>query len=525
MLMPSGAIADGPGDAFRKQVRAARFRYHLEQLTRASWSIAWGLAGGLSVALILALLTPVAAEAMLIALAFLLLALGAALGIYLRKIDRHRLLVRMDAHGKLSDSVLTAGDWESAPADPWRERQRLETLRLLEKIDWRKAWPVRWPSLLWLPLATSLFLIVILALVQSNWTQQTRRAHLAEDLANAPVTAQQLQPLEQVFQDWDAAQKIAPSPELEKLLQDLKPMRDQMAEGKMTEKQVLLKLNEVQARLQAQKDQLEASSMEPTAQSIADAVKDLDGMSGLAAALQRKDFAAAKEQAAQAAEKYKSGQAKMPEGANAQTAASKLSDAAQKASGDKQASSSLSQMKDGVSNKDGAEMRKGLGGLKDSLAQQAQRDTQGKNLGTQLAQLGDAKNGMGQKPGDGQRQGKGQGAGMQMGLPQLSLAKSLEQQKGAGMGADPNQFGAQTQLDANHQQVKITGTAGAGPSEKQTESTNDPHMEKTASGVDQAQFDAYKKLSDQATEDENLPVADRQMIKRYFEDIRPQSNP
>ena len=112
-----------------------------------------------------------------------------------------------------------------------------------------------------------------------------------------------------------------------------------------------------------------------------------------------------------------------------------------------------------------------------------------------------------------------------MGLPQLSLAKSLEQQHGAGSTVDPNRFGAQTQLDAGHQQMKITGTAGDGASETQTESTNNPHLEQTASSVNQTQFSAYEKLSEQATEDENLPVADRQMIKRYFEDIRPQSNP
>ncbi len=514
------AIADGPAEAFRQQVAAAASRYHLERLSRVSGPIAWGLAGALFVVLILALITPVAADALFVALMLMLLALGGSLFVYLGKIERHRLLVRMDAHGNLPDSALTAGDWESA-ADPWREAQRMGTLRALEQIDWRQAWPVRWPRMIGLPLATSLFLVVMIALVQFSYLEQTRRTHLAEDLANAPVSAEQLKPLEQVFQDWDAAQKIAPSPELEKLLQDLKPMRDQMAQGKMTEKQVLLKLNEVQARLQAQKDQLEASSMEPSAQSIADAVKDLDGMSGLAAALQRKDFAAAKEQAAQAQDKYQKGEAKMPEGANAQTAASKLADAAEKAAGDKQASTGLGQMKDGVSKKDGSEMSKGLGGLKESLSQQAQRDTQGHNLGTQLAQLGGAKSGMGQKPGD----GKAQGAGVQLGLPQLSLARSLEQQKGAGSGADPNRFGAQTQLDANHQQMKITGTAGTGASETQTESTTEPHLEKTASGVDQAQYDAYKKLSDQATEDENLPVADRQMIKRYFEDIRPQSNP
>jgi hypothetical protein len=72
--------------------------------------------------------------------------------------------------------------------------------------------------------------------------------------------------------------------------------------------------------------------------------------------------------------------------------------------------------------------------------------------------------------------------------------------------------------------MKITGTAGEGPSETQTESTMDPHNEQTASSVNASQFAAYEKLSEQATQDENLPVADRQMIKRYFQDIRPQAN-
>ncbi len=73
--------------------------------------------------------------------------------------------------------------------------------------------------------------------------------------------------------------------------------------------------------------------------------------------------------------------------------------------------------------------------------------------------------------------------------------------------------------------MKLTGTAGQGNSETQTESTTDPHQEQTASGVSAAQFEQFEKLSEQATEDENLPVADRQMIKRYFEDIRPSGNP
>jgi hypothetical protein len=494
----------GMGEAFRTQIRRAGGRYRLERLARLSWPLAWSLTGALLVLLLLALATSVKLWALPVAL--IVLALGAiiALAIHRARVDRHRLLVRMDAHSHLPDAVLSAGDWETAPRDAWRERQRLEMLAALQKIDWRGAWPVRWPRLLWLPLACAALLTVALGLMQARGIAQVRAAALAE----------QVKPLEQVFQDWDAAQKIAPSPELAELMKQIQPMRAQMAAGQMTEKQLFLKLNEVQARLEAQRQQLEASSLEPLAQTMAAAMQNLDGMSGLAAALQRKDFAAAREQAAQAEQKYQSGTARLPEGANAQAAASKLGEAAQQASsGNPQASSALSQMQSGVANKNSSGMCHGLGGLKDSLGQQAQRQSQSHSLGLQLSQLSNCKNSM------------CQGSGIKMGLPALSLVKSLQEQKGAGSAVDPNRLGAQTQLDANHQEMRITGNAGEGASETQTESSDDPHSEQTASSVNAAQFSAYEKMSEQAAVDENLPVADRQMIKRYFEDIRPQSGP
>ncbi len=508
----------GTADAFRKQIRKAASRYRLERLAGASWQVAWAVAVTLLVILLLVLATPLAAYGLPIALAFILIGLVAAFVIYRSRLDRHRLCVRMDVHAKLPDSVLSAGDWESVESDPWRQAQRDRTLCLLDQIEWRQVWPVCWPRLLWLPLAASAFLIAVIGFMQHNWTEKQRQEVLAQQQENAPVAAEQLKPLQQVFQDWDDAQKIAPSPELEELLKEIKPLRDKMADGQMTQKELFLKLNEVQARLEAARDKLEASSLEPQAQSMADAVKDLDGMSGLAAALQRKDFAAAREQAAQAQQKYNSGEAKMPEGANAQAAASKLGEASQQmASSNPEASSAMKQMQNSLPNKDSSSMSKGLGSLKDSLGQQAQKQSQSHNLGTQLAQLGECKGGMCNNPGN--------GAGMKLGPPRLSLAKSMQPGKGAGSETDPNRFGAQTQLDANHQEMKITGTAGDGASETQTESTKDPHFEQTAGSMNAAQFSAYKKMSEEATEDESLPVADRQMIKHYFENIRPQSTP
>jgi hypothetical protein len=154
------ATVDGARDAFRRQIRSAAARYHLERLARASRPIAWTLAVALLSLLILALVTPLAAYAWQIALALLLLGLASCAVIYRTGFDRRRLFVRMDAHAKLPDSVLSAGDWENANGDdPWRARQRTETLRRLENTDWRKTWPVRWPRHLWLPLASSLLLV------------------------------------------------------------------------------------------------------------------------------------------------------------------------------------------------------------------------------------------------------------------------------------------------------------------------------------------------------------------------------
>jgi hypothetical protein len=527
--MMSSPRLRAPGDAFGHHVALAARRRRLEQLARAVPVIAWALAVALLVVLLLALATPLIAWGFELATAPLLVAAIGALYIYARRIQRHRLLTRMDLHARLPDSVLTAGDWENDTPDAWRESQRRATLRALEQIEWKSAWPVAWPKRANLPLLSALILVAAISLLHRQWHAQHRAAELAEAKASAPLPKDQLQPLNDVFKDWDAAQKIAPSPELAQLLKDVRPLREQMENGRLTEKQLLLKLNDVQAELEAQREKLESQSLEPAAQAMADALRNLDGMSGLAAALERKDFAAAHDQADQAQKKYSSGAAKMPDAETAQAGAQKLGDAAQQAASDSNAASSLRQMQDALGKGDDSQMGQGLSGLKGSLAQQAERQGEGHSNDIEMAQLSGFKNGLGNQPGDGNgdqpgQDGNGGGHGMQLGPPQLSLAKSLQPGSGAGNTTDPNHFGDKTQLADPANEMKLTGTPGQGPSETQNESSNDPHLEKTASSISTPQFSAYQKLSEQAIDDENLPVADRQMIKRYFEEIRPAGN-
>lgn len=502
---------DPTTEAFRAQIATAARRFRLERLAATSLALAWSAAAGLLVVLVAGLIFQEPWFLPYIAVTLVVACTVAGIFIYWSRLDHHRLRVRMDTHAKLPDSVLSTGDWENASLDPWREQQRRQTLSALENLSWPAAWPVRWPRKLRVPVLCALMLVLGLALVSVNGAARARASMMAERAANAPVAKEQLKPLEDVFKDWEEAQKIAPSPEMDKLLKDLQPLRQQMAEGKLSQKDLLLKLNDVQARLQAEQDKLEASSLDDLAKPMAEAMKDLDAMSGASAALQRQDFEGAKDQAQQAAQKYNSGEAKMPEGENAQSAANKMGSVAQQsASKNPEASNAMKQMQQSLSNKDSKGMCNGLKSLSQSLAKAGECKSQCKNVGLQMSQLSQCKSGM------------CNGKGIGMGMPQLSLAKSMSQQHGAGTKTDPNHTGAQTSLDGSHQQVNLTGVAGNGPSETHTESTTQPQFEQTASGVRAADFSQYQKMSEQAMDDENLPVGQRQVIKRYFENIHPQ---
>lgn len=90
---------------------------------------------------------------------------------------------------------------------------------------------------------------------------------------------------------------------------------------------------------------------------------------------------------------------------------------------------------------------------------------------------------------------------------------------GTGAAGDPR-TGEETELGGNRQMQKLDGIQGAGPSEVETI--------KTAEGDDAAPGRAYKdvyseyrKISETVLETEPIPLGQRQIIRKYFESIRP----
>ncbi len=237
-------------------------------------------------------------------------------------------------------------------------------------------------------------------------------------------------------------------------------------------------------------------------------------MGTLAAAVRRQDFANAEAHAEQAAQQMQAPDAKTPQGAQAAEAADKFGKLAQQfgQGGNEGAQQSMSEMKNGLQQNQASEMGKGLGGLKQSLANQHARDAQKRNLSLQLRQMSMCKGGLGNK------ESLCQGISL---VPKLSLQRSQQAGHGASRDTDPNRTGAPSALAADRNQEKLNGTANEqGESETTNLSTLDPSQEHAGS-ASAANFHAYETLSKQAVADENLPLAHRQTIKRYFESIRP----
>jgi len=130
-------------------------------------------------------------------------------------------------------------------------------------------------------------------------------------------------------------------------------------------------------------------------------------------------------------------------------------------------------------------------------------------LGSKLALLGFCKS---ECNGGGQCQGQNGGN---------NTSKSDQSSKSWGTGAAGNPTsGEETNLDSTRQRQDITGMIGAGDSEYETLKSSEAQQELSGREFREA-FQEYRKMSEAVLETEPIPLGQRQMIRRYFESIRP----
>jgi hypothetical protein len=89
-----------------------------------------------------------------------------------------------------------------------------------------------------------------------------------------------------------------------------------------------------------------------------------------------------------------------------------------------------------------------------------------------------------------------------------------------GRGISGNTDGEKTKLGGKRNEVQVTGTPGA-EGESDVETTATPEARQQASREYKEKYDKFKKATEAVIESEPIPLGHRQMVKRYFEMIRP----
>lgn len=110
------------------------------------------------------------------------------------------------------------------------------------------------------------------------------------------------------------------------------------------------------------------------------------------------------------------------------------------------------------------------------------------------------------------------------GGPKLRMAqKSNDPSSNWGRAVSGNVDGEKTKLASKRTDQQLTGTPGAeGDSEVETTAT--PEARQQASRAFKDKYEKFKKESDAVLEGEAIPLGHRQMVKKYFELIRPSNS-
>ena len=99
-------------------------------------------------------------------------------------------------------------------------------------------------------------------------------------------------------------------------------------------------------------------------------------------------------------------------------------------------------------------------------------------------------------------------------------SKSNNPSNSWGRAISGNTDGEKTKLNGKRNEVQVNGTPGA-EGESDVETTATPEARERASREYKQRYEKFKKASETVVDSEPIPLGQRQMVKKYFESIRP----
>lgn len=480
----------------QQRVQAVQIRLQRQRL----WQCASAglLVGGISgcVLALARIITQNAFSWIWIAVCICVPVLAGVISAFVRSCSLQSAAGHIDQKCNLKDRAQTALQFlDASPLDSMRRLQIEDAEAHLRSADPVRIAPMHAPEFWSWGIITSVAAMLIAVL--SNFPKP-----LMASVATNSVVAEQAERAAKGLEELEQFQQTQNDPELEKLLKEMNQQLQEMKLPGIDPKEALAKLSEMEAALQEMQQQLSVPVGEARLREIGDTLSLAEAMSSAGQAMSKGDM--------EKAAKELSGM-DMPEldRKTEKAITEKLEQLEKKAAEEGKTNrlqESLKKMRKGMSTGDKSQFQEGAKDLAGECRKQGQKQKLSDLLKKQSQCLGECKS---ECEGECKAQAQGPNKG--------------GNKAGAGSGGAP--AGEKTAGKKTGQELKITGQ-DSGTGDVDTETTTDPEPEQEQEAVRQyrQQADKYEALRESALESESIPAGQRQIIRRYFEMIRPQGN-
>jgi hypothetical protein len=400
----------------------------------------------------------------------------------------------VDQYYRLKDRSVTALEFAAAPdASPLQRMQISDAIGHLENVRANDVVPFRIPRML--PIACVAFMVMVgLTLIPLASTTAAKLTSPLDDVVaeveylEATMLAELVQMNEEVTQE----------PELKELVSKLQKLLEEMQEPGVDEREALAKLSEMQAAVAAAQSEFNMDVVDANMQAVGEALASAVAMQAATRALQEGAY----DKAAEQIEKIDPATLTEKEATTVAQELKKLS-AEIADDGLEELSEATSEFGEGLTDGDGDKCKSGGRKLAKLSRKYALRKTVGKSLNGQLTRLCESKGHLNMNGG-------------------LARRKQSKPSDSWGRGSTGDPFGDEaTQIASVRQQERLTGMAGAGPSER--EISRSPEGREAATRRSREVYREYRKQAEEVLQSEAFPLGHRQTIRRYFEAIRPES--
>jgi len=466
----------------------------------------WGLLGGSLIALLLLLINLFVGSGWIPLLIFVPLILagvsfGAILG-GLLPMNSNESARRVDQHYRLKDRLLTALSFlPKTESTLMVQLQREDARWHAEQVDPKAVQPYHLPqNFSW---SVSVTLLALSIGIASPFLNKPQAFAAVERLPEVVSTIEILR--EDLVEKVDELAENNPDEkEIKILAEKLQELLVQLDEFSNDRKESLVALSEMESAIRAAMSAFQLESVDVSMQELAEAFSAAEATRSAGQAMKEGQYS----KAADELEKSDSDSMSRQERRTVSEQMRKASEGMNRR-GQQSLRQATLKMAEALEKNDFSQCKAGACQLAGECRKQSLRKGICEGLEGKLALLGLCKS----ECNGGQCQGNKDGGN------NPNKSEQSSNNWGTGTAGDPTS-GEETNLDSTRERKDITGMVGAGDSEYETLKSSEGQQE--LSGRDfRENFQEYRKMSEAVLETEPIPLGQRQMIRRYFESIRP----